>query len=248
MNVKLNSNCYIMAFWVGLMDADGSIQVNHWRKRSLQYRLVIKLKNSPENVQMLFKIKEIIGGTVRVNRDFVIWVENYKKGIQRLLKIFEFYPPLTSRLYCQLNFLLQCWQIPQSDRLAFYFEQRPFKYEKYPHAIGSIEQIVQLPYFSGWISGFIEGEGCFSSRVAAQKFSFSIGQKNDKFLLDAICYYFGGTNKVRVLANSFFVWEVYKKEVLRSLYAHFLKYPLLGFKKIQKDLFYDKFLNFVEKK
>ena len=28
-------------FWVGLMDGDGSIQVNHWRKLSLQYRLVI---------------------------------------------------------------------------------------------------------------------------------------------------------------------------------------------------------------
>jgi hypothetical protein len=27
-------------FWVGLMDGDGSIQVNHWRNQSLQYRLV----------------------------------------------------------------------------------------------------------------------------------------------------------------------------------------------------------------
>ena len=34
---------YIKMFWVGLMDGDGSIQVNHWRKQSLQYRLVIKL-------------------------------------------------------------------------------------------------------------------------------------------------------------------------------------------------------------
>ncbi len=32
---------YISKFWVGLMDGDGSIQVNHWRKKSLQYRLVI---------------------------------------------------------------------------------------------------------------------------------------------------------------------------------------------------------------
>jgi hypothetical protein len=37
---------YIKKFWVGLMDGDGSIQVNHWRSRYLQYRLVIKLKNT----------------------------------------------------------------------------------------------------------------------------------------------------------------------------------------------------------
>ena len=30
-------------FWVGLMDGDGSIQVNHWRKKFLQYRIIIKL-------------------------------------------------------------------------------------------------------------------------------------------------------------------------------------------------------------
>lgn len=33
---------YITRFWVGLMDGDGSIQVNHWKRRSIQYRLVIK--------------------------------------------------------------------------------------------------------------------------------------------------------------------------------------------------------------
>jgi len=40
-NYKENEDEYIKMFWVGLMDGDGSIQVNHWRKLSLQYRLVI---------------------------------------------------------------------------------------------------------------------------------------------------------------------------------------------------------------
>ena len=30
-----NNNEYIKMFWVGLMDGDGSIQVNHWRYQSL---------------------------------------------------------------------------------------------------------------------------------------------------------------------------------------------------------------------
>ena len=38
---KKSDNEYIKMFWVGLMDGDGSIQVNHWRKQSLQYRLVL---------------------------------------------------------------------------------------------------------------------------------------------------------------------------------------------------------------
>jgi len=37
---KVSSDEYIKMFWVGLMDGDGSIQVNHWLKKSLQYRLV----------------------------------------------------------------------------------------------------------------------------------------------------------------------------------------------------------------
>lgn len=36
---------FIKKYFVGLFEGDGSIQVNHWRKKNLQYRLVIKLKN-----------------------------------------------------------------------------------------------------------------------------------------------------------------------------------------------------------
>ncbi len=34
-------------------DPSYSIQVNHWRKKDLQYRLVIKLRHCSENVEML---------------------------------------------------------------------------------------------------------------------------------------------------------------------------------------------------
>jgi hypothetical protein len=48
------------------MDGDGSIQVNHWRKKSLQYRLVIKLSNLISNYNMLIKIAKVIGGSVKI--------------------------------------------------------------------------------------------------------------------------------------------------------------------------------------
>ena len=63
--LKLN-NEYIKKFWVGLMDGDGSIQVNHWREKSLQYRLVIKLKYDTLNYDMLNLISKTIGGYVRI--------------------------------------------------------------------------------------------------------------------------------------------------------------------------------------
>ena len=77
----INDEEYIKTFWVGLMDGDGSIQVNHWRKQSLQYRFVIKLSNLTSNYKMLIKIAKVIGGSVRItgkNKD-VIWIINKKE-------------------------------------------------------------------------------------------------------------------------------------------------------------------------
>jgi hypothetical protein len=48
--VKNMANFCYSRFWVGLMDGDGSIQVNHWRNKVLQFRFVIKLKNTQANV------------------------------------------------------------------------------------------------------------------------------------------------------------------------------------------------------
>ena len=118
---------YIFKFWVGLMDGDGSIQVNHWRYKNLQYRLIIKLKYSPENIVMLNLIKYYIGGNVKfigINK-FVIWVVNNKKDILNIIKIFKKYPPLTSRLKAQLNFMLNCFK---HNNVNWYLENRNKKY------------------------------------------------------------------------------------------------------------------------
>ena len=81
---------YIHKFWVGLMDGKGSIQINHWRHKNLQYRLVIKLKYNIENLSMLNLIKSHIGGNVKIIGDnkFIIWVVNDKKQIKKIVQIF----------------------------------------------------------------------------------------------------------------------------------------------------------------
>jgi cytochrome c oxidase subunit 1 len=73
-------------FWVGLMDANGSIQVNHWRGKNLQFRFVLKLKNTDANRQMLRKLKKELGiGTVCISKEkfWVLWVENYQEKMPK---------------------------------------------------------------------------------------------------------------------------------------------------------------------
>lgn len=48
-------------FFVGFFEGDGSIQVNHWKIKYLQYRFVIKLSDKPLNYQILKNIKKYYG-------------------------------------------------------------------------------------------------------------------------------------------------------------------------------------------
>jgi hypothetical protein len=221
-------------FWVGLMDGDGSIQVNHWRYKSLQYRLVIKLSNITSNYNMLIKIAKVIGGSVRITgkgKD-VIWVVNKKETVQEIIKIFESYPLLTSRKICQLEFLKKSLHNNSVDFVHF-INARNSKYTNQLTIIKSNPFSLEnnffvLPYyFKGWLSGFIEAEGCFSIR-SNNNHSFSIGQNYDFYLINAIKQYLNTTNIVRNPYPNFYSIEIYKKETLKKIINHFNDYPLLG--------------------
>lgn len=224
-NYNYNYNEYIKIFWVGLMDGDGSIQVNHWRAKSLQYRLIIKLSNKKSNYNMLIEIAKVVGGTVRITGKGldVIWVVNSKEEVEKIIKIYDTYPPLSSRKICQLAFLKTCFT---QTSVEAYLLNRNFKYDKQLIIINSINFKLPL-YFKEWLSGFIEAEGCFSIRVS-NNHSFSIGQNDDFYLISAIKEYFEVTNKVRNPYDKFYCLEVYKKEVLLKIVTHCNNYPLLG--------------------
>jgi hypothetical protein len=221
---------YIKKFFVGLMDGDGSIQVNHHRKESLQYRLIIKLKFNNENFLMLIKISYIIGGNVRITKDneapkggspllrcksnyFVIWVVNDKKKIIKIIKIFDKYPLLTSVKQGQLKFLKTCIL---NNNIELYLRDRIKKYDYFKNETINLGNTVfpilrdgpsLLPsksvlntYFNEWLSGFIEAEGCFSLRQS-KNHSFSIGQNFDEYLLILIKEQFNIVNNVRRVNN-----------------------------------------------
>lgn len=221
---KNNYNEYVKMFWVGLMDGDGSIQVNHWRGQSLQYRLVIKLSNIKSNYNMLIEIAKVIGGTVRITGKGVIWVVNKKQEIEEIIKIYEIYPPLTSKKICQLAFLKKC--LSQTS-VESYLWNRNLKYDKQLTIINSNINFKIPTYFKAWLSGFIEAEACFSIRKSNTN-SFSIGQNDDLYLIETIKQYFEGTNKIRNPYGKFYFLEIYKKEVLLKIISHCTNYPLLG--------------------
>ena len=59
---KIYNNNYIEKFWVGLMDGNGNIQINKGRKKkSLEYRLIIKLNSLKSNYNLLINIVKAIG-------------------------------------------------------------------------------------------------------------------------------------------------------------------------------------------
>ena len=214
------------------MDGDGSIQVNHWRKRSLQYRLVIKLSNLTSNYKMLIKFAKVVGGSVMITgkgKD-VIWVVNKKEIIQKIIKIFDLYPPLTSKKICQLKFLKECMLRNSVD---WYLLNRNNKYNDQQfiinsHIFGIEKGIFTLPYyFKEWFSGLVEAEGCFSIRKS-NNHSFSIGQNDDIYLMNVIKEYLGTTNLVRNPYRNFYSLEIFKKETFKTTINHFKKYPLLG--------------------
>jgi hypothetical protein len=63
-------NTYIQQFFVGLLEGDGTItsNLNSNGSNSIAIRIVISLKNVPENVKMLNKIQRVVGGKVRIER------------------------------------------------------------------------------------------------------------------------------------------------------------------------------------
>jgi hypothetical protein len=225
-------------FLVGLIDGDGSIQVNHWRGKSLQFRIAVKLALNVGNVEMLNFIVSQFSGRVRIingnnphKKQEVLWVVDSKAIIVSvLLPIFDLYPPLTTRITLQLRFL----------RLALaglsmeeYFQLRSSKYD----LRSTITPLIipnSLPvYFPGWLAGFIEAGGCFSLRTSGVS-TFSLSLQHDRYLMEAIkCYFELHTNNVRESSLQQYTLEVASRAGVRRVLDFSLQYPLQGHKYYQ---------------
>jgi heme/copper-type cytochrome/quinol oxidase subunit 1 len=230
-----NKNEYIKIFWVGLMDGNGDIQINHLRKKSLLYRLIIKFNYTKLNYNMLINIAKVIGGKVIiVNKKEVIWVMDEKENIINTIEIFGKYPPLTSRLNCQLEFLIVCLK---DNSVNNYLKKRNSKYNLKSIIIEKYKNSFLIPfYFPAWLSGFLETKGDFLINKKGNPY-FSIRHENDYYLINSLKDFFDIKVKIINIYKTFYSIETYNKEGLNKIVNHCILYPLLGDKSRLLDKF-----------
>lgn len=240
------SSAEIRQFWVGLFEGDGSIQVNHWKQKSLQYRLVIKLKFTMANKEMFDTIARVIGGSISIieggkeGGKFVIWVVNDKIQIQRIIQIFDTYPLLTTKMHFQLEFLKTCLAGVTMD---WYMKNREKKFDGQENLVldRNNKIFIEPEYFDIWFSGFTEAEGSFNFTEGAG-LRYEIGQNNDKYLLKAIGDKFQTQAQVREATPKFYLLTIGGKHSLRLAINHFKKFPLLGEKAVSFAIFRGMFI------
>lgn len=224
---------YLRKFWVGLMDGDGSLQVNLAHRRWINYRLTLKLKDTPANRGMLDLFPETLGGKSRPDGpEFYRWVCDHPQQCASLLRIYDAFPPLHPRMMHKLAFFRASLH---SRSVEWYLQHRPLMNS----FAGCPPPAAMPPYFAEWLSGFVEAEGSFNLRANGNH-SFSIGQKNGLQLLQLIRTYFGIRSQVRLHSGQvkdFYLLETYRKETLHRIVNHFEQYPLLGEKAISFGAF-----------
>ena len=196
------SKTYIEQFFVGLLEGDGTIttNLNSNKSNSIIIRIIISLKNLPENVIMLDKIKQTVGGRTAIERknSYVTWIASNKNDLVKIWAILAKYPLLTARKQCQLDFAKNC--LLNKDIVNF-LDNRRDKYSNKENLLRDLSKQNKLPvYFAPWLSGFIEAEGnfnlVFNEKGHLRKSSFSIGQNDELHIFNWINIYFNSKNVI----------------------------------------------------
>ena len=217
--VSLN---YLNPFTVGLIDGAGILQVNHNNIKYLEFRILVKLINKPINYEILNLIQINYGGNVyRVNNNIYIeWVINdINTIINRIIPLFKTYPPITSRIRVQLNFMIKCIA---SFNQSTYFVNRNLKYNM---PLNDNINIINISYFPSWLSGFIEAKGSWIKRTGG--FSFTICHNYDKFILENILLYFNQSKSINLKKN-YHIINIDNIVNIEKMINHCINYPVKG--------------------
>nr|YP_010390827.1 LAGLIDADG endonuclease [Fusarium brasilicum]UPX01621.1 LAGLIDADG endonuclease [Fusarium brasilicum]UPX01673.1 LAGLIDADG endonuclease [Fusarium brasilicum] len=194
---RLHAEDLTYAYLVGLFEGDGFFSITK-KGKDLTYELGIEL--SIKDVQLIYKIKALLGiGVVSFRKrnevemvSLRIRDKNHLKNF--ILPIFDKYPMFSNKQYDYLRF--------RSALLSgiIYSEYLP-EYTRSNVPLNSVESILDKSYFSAWLVGFIEAEGCFSIYKLKKDndylvASFDIAQKDGDILIKAISKYLSFTTTV----------------------------------------------------
>lgn len=137
----------------------------------------------------------VVGFRERETRKMVyLRVRKKDHLINFLLPIFDKYPLFSNKQYDYLrlkSILL--------SNLVLYDEIA--EYNRPNESLNSVDSILNAPYFSAWLIGFIEAEGCFSIYKLNKNDeyyigSFDISQTNSNILISAIRKYLSLTPNI----------------------------------------------------
>jgi hypothetical protein len=240
---------------VGLLEADGTITVGLKNIAGLlqrgRVRIFIALKRNDENIAMLNLIAKHIGGKVVLEEkktyEYVVWSAQSKQDLIKVFNILKTYPFLTSRKQAQLIFAQD--MLDNKYSYSQFIERRNKKYENKLQILEKLSKKNVPLYFTGWLSGFIEGEGNFSlvfnDKNQLRKSAFTIGQNDELHVLIWIRSYFKGETKIikdkpKKNGNfSHYRLHLYNVHTRKAIFNHFNSYPLLGHKVVSYNIFYN---------
>lgn len=233
---KWNSNHLYYAYLVGLFEGDGFFTVT---KKGKYFQCELGIELSIKDVELIYKIKDLLGVGIVSFRErkgiSMVSLRVRKKDhlINNILPIFDKYTLFSNKLYDYLrlrNVIL--------SNVVFYVDIP--KYTRSSVPFNSIESILNAPYFSAWLVGFIEAEGCFSVyRLGKVEdyfvASFDISQTNGEILILAIRKYLSLTPQVYKDKTNNFKLKVTSVRSLENVIKFLNKAPvkLLGNKKLQ---------------
>ena len=156
-DVNAGNNYFLVyAYLVGLFQGDGFFTITK-KGKYLPYELGIEL--SIRDVQLIYKIKNLLGiGVVsfRIRNEMeTVSLRIRKKDHLKefIIPIFDKYPMLSNK---QLDYL----RFKNALLLGIVYSKDLHEYTRDSKPINTVESITSVSYFSAWLRGFIEAEGC----------------------------------------------------------------------------------------
>lgn len=249
---RLELGDLIYPYLVGLIEGDGWFTVTK-KGKYIMYELGLEL--SIRDVQLIYKIKEILGiGTVlfrerkvRVNKleynrndtelehkgNMVMYRIRNKSHLKNIIvPIFDKYPFFTNKQYDYIRFK----NLLLNDVM---YSKDLFNYTRSNIPLNSVESILQSSYFPAWLIGFIEAESSFNiykpMKDTSFVASFDISQTNGEEVILAIKKYLKFSQNIWIDKTNNVRIKVSSVRSIENVINFMKKAPLklLGYKKLQ---------------
>lgn len=237
---RLNAENLKYAYLSGLFEGDGFFTVT---KKGIYYQCELGIELSIRDVQLIYKVKEILGvgvvGFRKRGEVEMVYLRVRRKDhlIKYILPIFDRYPFFSNKQFHYLRFR----QVVLSDTVLY--QDIPV-YIRPCEPFNCVDSILKADYFAAWLVGFIEAEGCFSvyklNNISDYLVaSFDVSQTNGEILILAIRKHLTLTNKIYKDNTENFKLKVSSVRSIENVINFLNKAPvkLLGNKRLQYLLF-----------